>query len=135
MAARLGSRADYCHAWRTLTDLGVSLDASSDVPVETPNVFRGIYSIVTRKQLDAPGLPPWNPQEKVTVMEALRFYTINGAYAAFEEDVKGTVTEGKLADLVILDRDPCAVEPEELPQVQVDATLLGGRAVYVREGR
>ena len=85
--------------------------------------------------MDAPGLPPWNPQEKVTVMEALRFYTINGAYAAFEEDVKGTVTEGKLADLVILDRDPCAVEPEELPQVQVDATLLGGRAVYVREGR
>ena len=65
-------------------------------------------------------------------MEALRFYTINSAYAAFEEHIKGSVTEGKLADLVILDRDPCAVDPEELPEVQVDATILGGKIVYLR---
>ena len=132
MVSRLGERAEYCHAWRTLTDLGVNLNASSDIPVETPNVFCGIYAIVTRKCLEHPELPPWNPQEKVTVMEALRFYTINGAIAAFEEDSKGSVTEGKLADLVVLDRDPCAVDPEELPQVQVDATILGGEIVYTR---
>lgn len=66
-------------------------------------------------------------------MEALRFYTINGAYAAFEENIKGSITEGKLADLVILDRDPCAVDLEELKEVQVDATILGGRLVYQRE--
>lgn len=132
MESRLGSRAKYCHAWRTLTDLGVNLNASSDVPVETPNVFCGIYAIVTRKSLEHPELAPWNPHEKVTVMEALRFYTINSAYAAFEEHIKGSVTEGKLADLVILDRDPCAVDPEELPEVQVDATILGGKIVYLR---
>ncbi len=133
MEARLGSRAKYCHAWRTLTDLGGNLNASSDIPVETPNVFCGIYAIVTRKCLEHPELAPWNPHEKVTVMEALRFYTINGAYAAFEENIKGSITEGKLADLVILDRDPCAVDPEELKEVQVDATILGGRLVYQRE--
>ena len=66
-------------------------------------------------------------------MEALKFYTINGAYAAFEENIKGSITEGKLADMVILDRDPCAVDPEELPKVQVDATILGGEIVYQRK--
>lgn len=134
MISRLGERAEYCHAWRTLTDLGVNLNASSDIPVETPNVFHGIYAIVTRKCLGHPEIAPWNPQEKVTVMEALHFYTINGAYAAFEDERKGTITEGKLADLVVLDRDPCAVTPEELPEVQVDATILGGQIVYERGG-
>ena len=66
-------------------------------------------------------------------MEALKFYTINGAYAAFEENIKGSITEGKLADMVILDRDPCAVDPEDLPNVQVDATILGGEIVYQRK--
>lgn len=133
LPSRLGERLKYCHAWRTLTDLGVNLNASSDIPVETPNVFRGIYGVVARRSPEHPELGVWNPQEKVTVMEALRFYTINGAYAAFEDDIKGSVTEGKLADLVILDRDPCAIGEEELLQVTVDATILGGEIVYQRE--
>lgn len=133
LPSRLGEeRLKYCHAWRTLTDLGVNLNGSSDIPVETPNVFRGIYGVVARRSPEHPELGVWNPQEKVTVMEALRFYTINGAYAAFEDGIKGSVTEGKLADLVILDRDPCAIEDEELLQVTVDATILGGEIVYQR---
>ena len=80
-----------------------------------------------------PGTGPLEPPREGNGHGALRFYTINGAYAAFEENIKGSITEGKLADLVILDRDPCAVDPEELKEVQVDATILGGRLVYQRE--
>lgn len=134
MRNRMGKeREKYCHAWRTLTDLGVKITASSDIPVETPNVFSGIYAIVTRKNLDDPSIAPWNPHEKVTPLEALRFYTINGAYSAFEDNIKGSVTEGKLADLVVLDRDPCAVEPEELKNVRVLNTILGGKIKYCTE--
>lgn len=130
---RVGAEKEkYCYAWRTLTDLGVNINASSDIPVETPNIFHGIYAIVTRKDLQNRTAPPRNPHEKVTVLEALRFYTCNGAYSAFEEQEKGSITAGKLADLVILDRDPCAIDPEELPEVTVLHTILGGEIKYSR---
>lgn len=131
MRDRVGEeREKYCHAWRTLTDMGVTITASSDIPVETPNVFAGIYAIVTRKNLENPNIAPWNPHEKVTAMEALKFYTINGAYSAFEDNIKGTITEGKLADMVVLDKDPCAIDPEELKNVTVVKTILGGKVRF-----
>ncbi|MEG2144534.1 MAG: amidohydrolase family protein, partial [Oscillospiraceae bacterium] len=83
--------------------------------------------------LDDKTIKPWNPHEKVTVMEALRFYTINGAYSAFEEKTKGSITTGKLADMVVLDRDPCSIDPEELKDVCVLRTILGGKTVYVKD--
>ena len=133
MASRVGAeREKSCHAWRTLTDLGVVITGSSDIPVETPNVFKGVYAIVTRRNVDHNPPEPWNADQAVTVEEALRFFTINGAYSAFEDQRKGTITEGKLADMAVLDKDPFAVDPEALQDILVDHTILGGKVVYSR---
>ena len=131
MTSRVGSeREKSCHAWRTLTDLGVCITGSSDIPVETPNVFMGVYSIVTRKNVNGVPEEPWLSEQAVTVEEALKIYTINGAYAAFEDNIKGTITEGKLADMVVVDRDPFEIDKEDLKNVVVEKTILGGEVVY-----
>ena len=133
MGSRVGpEREKSCHAWRTLTDLGVVITGSSDIPVETPNVFHGIYAIVNRRNVNGNPPEPWGLDQAVSVEEALKIFTINGAYSAFEEHRKGTITEGKLADLAVLSADPFAVEPEALKDVSVDHTILGGKIVYSR---
>lgn len=134
MNARVGAERERdCHAWRTLTDLGVVISGSSDIPVETPDVFQGIYALVTRKNVDGNPPEPWNPEQSLTVEEALKMYTVNGAYSAFEEGEKGTITEGKLADMAVLNRDPLRAGPEELKDISVDMTVLGGKIVYSAE--
>lgn len=131
MNARLGwEREKECHAWRTLSDLGVCITGSSDIPVDTPNVFYGIHSIVNRKDIEGKPENGWLPKEKVTVEEALKIYTINSAYSAFEEKIKGTITEGKLADMIIIDKDPFEVEPKELMHIEVEKTIVGGKIKY-----
>ena len=133
MGSRVGpEREKSCHAWRTLTDLGVVITGSSDIPVETPNVFHGIYAIVNRRNVNGNPPEPWGLDQAVSVEEALKIFTINGAYSAFEEHRKGTITEGKLADLAVLSADPFAVEPEALKDISVDHTILGGKIVYSR---
>lgn len=133
MNSRVGSeREKSCHAWRTLTDMGVCITGSSDIPVETPNVFKGIYAIVTRKNVDGSYKEPWLPEQSVTVEEAIKIYTLNGAYSAFEDNIKGSITEGKLADMVVLDRDPFTTDKEDLKNITVEKTILGGEVVYSR---
>jgi hypothetical protein len=73
-----------------------------------------------------------NPSEAIPVMEALRMFTINAAYLEFEEDVKGSIEAGKLADLVILSEDPLTVPPEKLGEIKVDATIIDGKIAYTR---
>ena len=131
---RLGpERGKYSFMWRRLIDEGFMLTGSSDSPVEIYDPLMGAYAITTRKNLD--GLPAegYHPEQRVTTFEALSMYTRNAAYATFEEDVKGTIREGKFADLVILDGDPFAVPPEKLLDIHVEATYLGGKAVYQKE--
>lgn len=131
MNSRLGDKREKeAHNWRTLTDLGVCISASSDVPVELPNVFYGIHAIVNRKGLDEKPEEGWLPEQAVTVEEALKMYTINSAYAAFEENIKGTLTEGKLADMVIVDKDPLEIPKERIKEVKVLATIVGGEFKY-----
>jgi predicted amidohydrolase YtcJ len=72
------------------------------------------------------------PGQGVTIDEALRMFTINGAYASFEEGIKGTITPGKLADLVVLSGDPRAIQAEDLPSLSVDMTMVDGRVAYER---
>jgi hypothetical protein len=100
---------------------------ASDAPVIEPDPLLGIYAAVTRRAASGDTL---NAGEKVTALEALRMYTLNGAYAAFQEGDKGTIQAGKLADLVLLDADPTAVEPERIRDIRPVLTMIGGRVVW-----
>jgi len=87
----------------------------------------GVYAAVTRK---AEGGQTLFPREAISAEEALRMYTRAGAYASFEEQMKGSIEVGKMADLVILSADPTAVSPEELPEIRVEKTIIGGEVVW-----
>lgn len=127
MKSRLGDeREKDSHNWRTLTDLGICLTGGSDIPVEGPDVLYGVYAAVTRKDLKGKPESGWLPEQKLTVEEAFKTYTINAAYSSYDEDVKGSITEGKLADVVLLDRDPFEVEVQDLINIEVCMTVVGG---------
>ena len=131
---RLGyARILGAYAWRSLLNTGVVIPNGTDFPVEAVNPFYTFHSAVTRQ--DADNWPPggWFPQERMTREEALKSITLWPAYAAFEERDMGSLTPGKLADFVILDRDIMTVAPEALVGTQVVATYLGGKAIYEKK--
>jgi predicted amidohydrolase YtcJ len=112
---------------RTWHDHGIHVIGSSDVPVVDCNVLVNLRSAVTR--LTATG-QRMGPEQGVTIDEALRMFTRNGAYGSFEEQSKGTITPGKLADMVVLSGDPRAIPAEDLPALSVEMTLVDGKVVY-----
>ena len=120
------AESSYC--WKTLLRGGVSVSNGSDCPVELPDAMEGIECAVTRCSLDGTG--PYLPQEAFTVQEALDSFTIRGAEASFEEDQKGLIREGYLADFVVLGGNPFETEPREIHRIPILATYLGGRCVY-----
>jgi predicted amidohydrolase YtcJ len=135
MEPRIGERARWAYAFKTLQDAGVRLSFGSDWPGTNAswypaNPLLGIYAAVTRQTLDGQPAGGWFPQERVDLETALRAYTVNNAWAAGEEAVKGALAPGKLADLVVLEKDPFAVPPAALKDLKVLATVLGGRVVY-----
>ena len=99
--------------------------SGSDCPVEVPDVILGLHALVTRNGLV--------PEECISIREALKTYTINGAYAAFEEGVKGSIEVGKLADLVILDKNPLEVPKDKIKDIQVLETYIRGKIVYKKK--
>ena len=119
------------YSWKTLLQSGVSVSNGSDCPVELPDVMEGIQCAVTRCSLDGTG--PYLPGEAFTVQEALDSFTIRSAEASFEENSKGRIAPGFLADFVVLGADPFETEPTALHQIPVLATYLGGRCVYHAE--
>ncbi|MGV8941426.1 MAG: amidohydrolase [Lysobacter sp.] len=128
---RLGpQRIETAYAWRELRDSGARLALGSDFPVESVDPRLGLYSATTRS--DASGLPlgGWQPEEKLTAFEALRGFTLDAAYAGFDEDEVGSLEVGKRADFVVLAQDPLAIDPLQLRVLQVLATYVDGRAVY-----
>ncbi len=125
-----GRRSRFAYAWRALLDRGTVLAFGSDAPVETPDVFQGLYAAVARRRATEPDGAPWHPEQALTVEEALRAYTVGPAYASGEEDVRGTLGVGRLADFVVIDRDLLRVTPEEMLHARVDATVIGGEMVY-----
>ena len=131
--ARVGwSRSEGAYAWRSLLNTGVVIPNGSDFPVEAANPLISFHAFVTRQ--DAEGYPAggWFPAQRTTREEALRSMTLWPAYAAFMEHESGTLTAGKYADFVVLDRDIMTVAPEEILRTAVVMTVLGGKVVYKR---
>lgn len=127
-------RVKTTYAFRTLLDTGAKLAFGSDWPVAPATPLEGIYAAVTRRTLDDKNPDGWVPEQKITVDEALRAYTRDAAYASFEEDIKGTLEPGKLADFVVLDHDLTTVDPVEIRNTRVLQTYVGGRKVYDAAG-
>ena len=131
---RIGSeRAKTTYAFRSLLDSGATLAFGTDWTVAPLNPILSIYGAVTRRTIDGKNPNGWVPEQKIRVEEAVRAYTIGSAFAEFQETVKGTITPGKLADLVILSRDIFTIDPNDIENVKVLMTILDGRVVY--EGR
>jgi len=118
--------AELCERYRTLLDEGVKVTAGSDLPADsTMSPLLGIQSAVTRHG--------FAPREKITVEQALPLYTINSAYASFEEKLRGSIEVGKLADLVVLSDDPLSASANRIGDINVDMTIVDGEVVYNRE--
>jgi predicted amidohydrolase YtcJ len=120
-------RLDGTYAFRSLLDAGALVANGSDAPVEELAPWTGIVAGVRRTLDDR---APWRPEEALTLEQALHATCVAPAFLSRDERSRGTLVPGRLADLVVLDRDPFAIEPEELPQVQVVATMLAGRWVH-----
>jgi predicted amidohydrolase YtcJ len=141
MGERIGQeRLRWTYAFRTLHDAGVRLSFGSDWPGTHASWYpadplQGIYAAVTRQTLDGQPESGWFPEERVDVETALRAYTINNAWAAGEEELKGSIAPGKLADLAVLDRDLFRIPAREIKDVRVVMTVLGGRIVHEAAGR
>jgi hypothetical protein len=130
--ARLGpERVKYSYAWRSFLDHGVVLAFGTDYPVESVSPFRGLYAAITRQ--NEAGTKTYQPQEKITLNEALYAYTQGSAYAEKLEETKGRLEPGYLADLVVLDRDITSVTPQELLHTQVLRTVVNGETVYTAQ--
>ncbi|MCB9285658.1 MAG: amidohydrolase [Lewinellaceae bacterium] len=125
--ARLGA-----YAWRSLLDQGVIIANGTDAPVEDVDPIKNFYASVTRKREN--GGPAFFPEQRMTRQEALYSYTLGNAYAGFEEDLKGTLEYGKLADLVVLSKDLLTCTDEEILQTKVLVTMVGGKVKYQQEG-
>ncbi len=133
---RIGQeRSKDAYAWKSLLDNGASLAFGSDWPVEPLDPRRGLYSAVTRQNIEQ-DLPEggWFPEQKLTLAEAIECFTSGSAYASFEENLKGTLEPGKLADLTIFGLDIFSHEPEDILTAPVIYTIVGGKIVYQAEG-
>jgi predicted amidohydrolase YtcJ len=130
---RIGpERVRTTYAFKSFIDAGVRLAVGTDWPVAPLDPRLTLYAAVTRATLDGKNPAGWVPEQKLTVAQVIEGYTMGAAYAAFEEREKGSITIGKLADLVLLDRDPFTVAPEALRDLRVELTIAGGQVVYER---
>ncbi len=123
-------RTERAYAWRSVLDAGAPLAFGSDCPVEQIDPMSGLYAAVTRRTPS--GLPEggWNPEQRLTPAEALRAHTLGSAYSSGEESIKGSLEAGKLADFVVLSKDPLTGPPELFLETQIEATVVGGKLVY-----
>lgn len=123
-------RSKTTYAFRSLLDNGAAVTFGSDWFVAPPTPLEGIYAAVTRRTLDDQNPEGWVPEQKITVVEALKAYTVDAARASFEENIKGVLKPGMLADLVILDQDITTIDPTLIRTVNVVRTFVGGKIVY-----
>jgi predicted amidohydrolase YtcJ len=118
------------YPFKSLLDSGAILAFGSDWFVSEPSPLMGIYAATTRHTFDERNKEGWIPEQKITVLEAVKAYTLNAAYASFEENIKGSLCVGKLADFVMLDQNIFEIEPEEIKNTNVLWTVVGGKTTY-----
>jgi predicted amidohydrolase YtcJ len=131
---RIGpERIKTTYAFRTFLDKGVKLAFGTDWTVAPLDPMKTLYAAVTRATLDGKNPDGWVPEQKITLPEAVEAYTMGSAYAEFQEKQKGSITPGKLADMVLLSDDIFELDPKKIGDVQVDLTMMGGKVVWERE--
>lgn len=129
--SRIGKeRSLTSYAWKSMLDNGITITGSSDAPVESLNPLFNIYTAVTRKDLAGNSESGWHQQEQLSTVEAVSLFTSAAAYQSFEENIKGTLTPGKLADFIVLSQDIFSVDPETIKDIKVEQTYVGGKLVY-----
>ncbi len=117
----------YLYRIKSFLKSGLVVAGSSDSPIVPDNPLIGIYAAVTRQAQSGQQILP---NECISASQALAMYTINAAYASCEENIKGSITQGKLADMVVLSDDPTKVPPEQIKDIKVEMTIIGGRVVW-----
>jgi len=128
---RLGKeRCRWAYAWRSVLEAGAHLAFGTDAPVEILNPMDGLYAAVTRKDRGGEPGNGWIPQEKLTMEEAIEQYTLGSAYASFEEDLKGSIQPGRLADMAVLSQNLLEISEDKIQDTQVVYTIFDGRVIY-----
>jgi predicted amidohydrolase YtcJ len=128
---RIGpERAKGAYAWKSLSDAGASIAFGTDYQVEPLNPMEGLYASVTRKDRPGEAGDGWYPEQKISMEDAIRFYTLGSAYAQFMEDRKGMIKAGYLADIIITDKDLLIIPENEIMKTKIDYTITGGKVVY-----
>jgi predicted amidohydrolase YtcJ len=128
---RIGTeRAKGAYAWKSLADAGAKLAFGTDYQVEPLNPMEGLYAAVTRKDRLGEEGEGWHPEQKISMEDAIRFYTLGSAYAQFMDDRKGMIRPGYLADIVITDKDLLTIPDNEIMKTKVDYTIVGGKVVF-----
>ena len=128
---RLGPvRIRGAYAWQTFMKMGVHVPNGSDFPVESPNPLFGLYAAITRQDQGGKPAGGWFPDQRMTRFEALRSWTIEGAYAGFEENKKGSLEVGKMGDFIMLSGDVMTMPDIEIWKTRVTLTVVGGKIVY-----
>jgi predicted amidohydrolase YtcJ len=123
-------RTKLMYAFKSLLDNGVKLCFGSDWTVAPINPLLGIYAAVTRRTIDGKNPDGWNPEQKISVEDAIKCYTINNAYASYQEKDLGSIEPGKFADFIVLSDDILAIEPEKIKEAKVIMTVFNGEIIY-----
>ena len=128
---RIGpERIKYTYPFKSFLDAGIKLCLGTDWYVAPLNPLLGLYAAVTRRTLDDKNSNGWIPEQKISIEDAIKCYTINSAYAAFEENIKGSIEVGKLADLIVLSDDILTINPVKIKDVKVELTMFDGKIIY-----
>ena len=126
-------KAATSYGWKTMFDMGIPACGGSDCPVEDMNILQNIHCAVTRKgnDLNPPG--GWQPEQDLTVEQAVSLFTTQAAYAAWREDWAGSIKAGKSADFVVIDKDIFSIEPDDILKTNVERTYVKGTCEYCAE--
>lgn len=128
---RIGpDRIKYTYPFKSFLDSGVKVCFGTDWYVAPLNPLLGLYAAVTRRTLDDKNPDGWIPEQKISIEDAIKCYTINSAYASFEENIKGSIEAGKLADLIVLSDDILTIDPVKIKDAKVEMTIFDGKIIY-----